>query len=262
MIDNLPWLTVAALCVAALAAGWIDSVVGGGGLIQLPALLVGLPSATTVATVSGTNKLSSVAGTAMATGTYLPKVRVSWPTTIAMVAAAFGGSTVGAHLIQYFSRAVFLPLTVVVVAGVGLYTWRRPQLGLATNLKHDGAAHWLLAIALGAVVGLWDGLIGPGTGVFFVIGLVTLLGYEFLESTTMAKLANFATNVAALIVLGSTGHILWAIGGCMAACNLTGSALGSRMAIRFGNSFIRTVFLIAIVLIEITLIVQTIRLFV
>ena len=260
MIDGLPWLTVVLLCLAALVAGWIDSVVGGGGLIQLPALLVGLPTTMPVATVSGTNKLSSVAGTAMASGIYLRKVRISWPTTIVMVAAAFGGSSLGAHLIQHFSRAVFLPIIIVVVAGVGLYTWRNPQLGQATHLKHDGAAHWLLTLALGAVLGLWDGLIGPGTGVFFVIGLVGLLGYEFLTATTMAKLANLATNVAALIVLGTSGHILWAIGSCMAVCNLTGGTLGSRMAISRGNSFIRNVFMIAVVIIEITLVVETVRL--
>ncbi|MCL2652285.1 MAG: TSUP family transporter [Propionibacteriaceae bacterium] len=256
MIDGLPMLTVVLLCLAALVAGWIDSVVGGGGLIQLPALLVGLPT-TPVATVSGTNKLSSVAGTAMASGVYLRKVRISWPTTLVMVAAAFGGSSLGAYLIQYFSRAVFFPIMIVVVAIVGLYTWRNPQLGQVTHLKHDGAAHWLLAVALGAVVGMWDGLIGPGTGVFFVIGLVGLLGYEFLTATTMAKLANLATNIAALIVLGTSGHVLWAIGGCMAVCNLAGGAIGSRMAIRHGNSFIRNVFLVAIVIIEITLFYET-----
>ena len=262
MIDNLPPLTVAALCVAALVAGWIDSVAGGGGLIQLPAVLVGLPSATPIATVSGTNKLSSIAGTAMASGIYLRKVRVPWPATLVMIAAAFGGSTIGAHLIQLFSRTVFLPIIVVVVAGVGVYTWRRPQLGQSTRLKHQGHTYWILIVVLGAVVGLWDGLIGPGTGVFFVIGLVALLGYEFLEATTMAKLANFATNAAALIVLGRAGHILWAIGGCMAVCNLAGGALGSRMAIRFGNGFIRNVFLIAIILVEITLLVEVVKLFI
>jgi len=260
VIDGLPLLTVVFLCLAALVAGWIDSVVGGGGLIQLPAVLVGLPASTPIATISGTNKLSSVAGTAMASGVYLHKVRISWPTTVVMVAAAFGGSSLGAHLIQYFSRAVFVPIIVVVVAVVGLYTWRNPRLGQVTHLKHDGAAHWLLALVIGAVVGLWDGLIGPGTGVFFVIGLVGLLGYEFLTATTMAKLANLATNIAALIVLGSAGHILWGIGGCMAAGNLVGGAIGSRMAVRRGNSFIRNVFLVAIVIIEITLIVEIVRL--
>ena len=260
MIDQLPWLTVGLLCLVAFAAGWIDSVVGGGGVIQLPALLIGLPNQA-VATISGTNKLSSVAGTAVATGTYVSKVKIHWPTTLAVVAVAFGGSSAGAHLVQYFPRAAFSPVIVVVVAVVGIYTWRRPHLGQITNLKHTGTSHWLIALGLGAVIGLWDGMIGPGTGVFLVIGLVGLLGYGFLEATTMAKLANLATNIAALIVLGTAGHILWALGGCMAVANLTGGAIGSRMAIRFGNRFIRYVFLVAVVIVEVKLVYDTVVLF-
>ena len=260
MIDQVPLLTVAVLCVVAFAAGWIDSVVGGGGVIQLPALLIGLPNQA-VATVSGTNKLSSVAGTTVAAGTYVSKVRIHWPTTLAVMAVAYGGSSLGAHLIQYVPRTAFTPVIVVVVAAIGVYTWRRPKLGQTTALKHTGAAHWAIALALGAVIGLWDGMIGPGTGVFLVIGIVGLLGYGFLEATTMSKLANLATNVAALVVLGTSGHILWALGGCMAACNLVGGALGSRMAIRYGNSFIRYVFLVAIVIVEIKLVYDTVVLF-
>ncbi len=250
MIDQLPLLTVAVLCLVAFAAGWIDSVVGGGGIIQLPALLIGLPYDTSVATVSGTNKLSSVAGTAMAAGTYLAKVRIAWPTTLAAVVTAFAGSTLGAHLVRYVSRAVFTPLTVAVVAVIGLYTWRRPALGQTTDLRHSRTARLLLAAGLGAVVGLWDGLVGPGTGVFFAIGFVALLGHNFLEATTMTKLANLTTNVAALIVLGGSGHVLWGLGACMAVSNLTGGALGARMAIRFGNQFIRMVFLVCVCLVE------------
>ena len=262
MLDQVPLLTVVLLCCVALAAGWIDSVVGGGGIIQLPALLIGLPASTPVATVSGTNKLSSVAGTLVAAGTYVRKVRVQWPVALALVGIAMAGSAVGARLIQFVPRAAFLPVIVIVVAGVGVYTWRRPSLGLETKLKHTGSTHYLLAVALGLVVGLWDGLIGPGTGVFFVIGLVGVLGYGFLEATTMAKLANLATNIGALIVLGSSGHILWGLGACMAACNLVGGATGSAMAIRYGNRFIRTVFLVAVALVEVKLVYDTVHLLV
>jgi len=254
VIDQVPLWTVAALCGVALVAGWIDSVVGGGGLIQLPAVLIGLPSTTPVATISGTNKLSSVAGTAMATANYLRKVRVDWPATLATLVTAYGGSSLGAHLIKFMPRSVFEPILVVVVAGVGWYTWRRPQMGQATNLKHTGAAKYWLAAAIGAVVGLWDGAIGPGTGVFLVLGFVVVLGYGFLEATAMAKVVNLATNIAALVVLGGAGHILWALGGCMAAFNLIGGAIGSGMAMRYGNKFIRVVFLVAIVIVEVKLV--------
>jgi len=262
VIDQVPALTVGLLCLAGFVAGWLDAVVGGGGVIQLPALLIGLPANTPVATVSGTNKLSSVAGTAMATGTYLSKVRITWPTTLGVVATAFAGSSLGAHLVQYMPRTAFSPIIVVVVAVVGWYTWRRPALGQVTNLKHRGLSHWAIALLLGLVIGLWDGAIGPGTGVFLVIGFVALLGYGFLEATAMTKLTNLATNIAALIVLGGAGHILWGLGGIMAAANFTGGAIGARMAIRHGNRFIRRVFLVAVAIVEIKLIYDTVRLFV
>ena len=172
------------LVVAALLAGWVDAVVGGGGLIQLPSLLIGLPSETPVPTVSGTNKISSVFGTGVAALTYARRVRLDATTALALVASA----------------------------GVGLY----------------------------------DGLIGPGTGTFFVIALVALLGYEFLEATALTKLATLTTNVAAIAVLGSHGHILWGVGLIMAAANLTGGFLGAHMAVRHGNRFVRRVFLVVL----------------
>jgi uncharacterized membrane protein YfcA len=262
VIDDLPGLTVALLCLVAFAAGWIDSVVGGGGVIQLPSLLIGLPPDTAVATVSGTNKLSSVAGTAVAAGTYLSRVAIHWPTALVATGSAFAGSSLGARLVQFLPRAGFAPIIVVIVAVVGVYTWRRPTLGQATALKHTGAAHWGLAAGLGLLVGVYDGLVGPGTGVFLVVGFVALLGYGFLQATAMAKLANLATNLAALIVLGAAGHVLWALGGCMAACNLVGGAIGSRMALRYGNQFIRIVFLVAVAVVEVKLVYDTVRLFV
>jgi len=256
VIDQVPVLTVVLLCLAAGVSGWIDSVVGGGGVVQLPALLIGLPSTTPVATVSGTSKLAGFVGTATATATYLPKVRISWPTVLTVIATAYAGSSLGASLIKYVPRTAYLPVIIVVVAVIGVYTWRRPKLGMTTALRHQGAAHWGVALGIGAACGLWDGLVGPGTGMFLVIGFVALLGYGFLEATTMAKVVNFATNVAALVVLGTSGHVLWRLGGCMAVCSLVASAIGSRMAIKRGNRFIRVVFLCAVVLVEASLVVE------
>ena len=262
MIDQLPLLTVLLLCLVALAAGWIDSVVGGGGVIQLPALFIGLPSSTPVATVSGTNKLSSVVGTAMASATYVSKIKIHWPTALAVVVTAYGGSTLGATLVRFIPRTAFSPIIVVIVAVVGVYTWRRPKLGETTSLRHHGVSHWLIALAIGAVIGVYDGMVGPGTGVFLTIAFVALLGYGFLEATTMAKLANLTTNIAALVVFGFSGQILWLLGGCMAVCNLTGAAIGSRMAIKHGNRFIRSVFLIALIIVEAKLIYDMIMLYI
>lgn len=241
------------LVAAAFVAGWVDAVVGGGGLIQLPALLIGLSANTPVATVSGTNKLSSVAGTGTATATYLRKVRVGWRTTLPLMACAYAGSTLGAQLVKLLPKQAFTPIVLVVLVVVGTYTVRRPSLGLVQELRHTGGAHTLRLALIGLVIGIYDGFIGPGTGTFFVIALVALLGYGFLEATALTKLANLTTNVAALVVLGSSGHVLWGLGAVMAAANLTGGYLGARMAIRHGNAFVREVFLVVVGLLAVKL---------
>lgn len=262
MILGLPLTTLALLVVAAFAAGWIDAVVGGGGLIQLPSLLIGLPQDTSVATISGTNKLSSAAGTAVATATYLRKVRVDWSVALPLMGAAYAGSTAGAQLVRFVPRQLFTPLVLLVVVVVGVYTLRRPALGLETHLRHEGRARVWRVLAIGLGVGLWDGLVGPGTGTFFVILLVAVIGYGFLQATVLTKLANLTTNVAALVVLGLTGHVLWAIGATMAVANLTGGAIGARMAIRHGNGFVRKVFLVTVSALALKLAWDTVQLLV
>lgn len=262
MILGVPLATLALLVVAAFAAGWIDAVVGGGGLIQLPALLIGLPQDTQIPTVSGTNKLSSAAGTAVATVTYLRKVRVDWKVALPLMAAAYAGSTAGAQLVRFVPRQLFTPLVLVVVVVVGIYTIRRPALGLETNLRHDGRARILRVLGIGLGVGLWDGLVGPGTGTFFVILLVAVIGYGFLQATVLTKLANLTTNVAALVVLGLTGHVLWGVGAVMAVANLTGGGIGARMALRHGNGFVRRAFLVTVSALALKLAWDTVQLFV
>jgi len=262
VILGLPLATLGLLVVAAFAAGWVDSVVGGGGLIQLPSLLIGLPVDTAVATVSGTNKLSSAAGTAVASATYLSKVRVEWKVALPLMAAAYAGSTAGAQLVRFVPRQLFTPLVLVVVVVVGVYTLRRPALGLETDLRHVGRARVLRVVGIGLGVGLWDGLVGPGTGTFFVILLVAVIGYGFLQATVLTKLANLTTNVAALVVLGLTGHVLWGVGAVMAVANLTGGGIGARMALRHGNGFVRRVFLVTVSALALKLAWDTMRLFV
>lgn len=236
------------LVLAAFVAGWIDAVVGGGGLVQLPSLLIGLPAETPVATVSGTNKVAAAAGTGVATATYLQKVRPGWRSALPLMLCAWLGSTGGAQLVRLLPREAFTPVVLVVLVAVGTYTVRRPSLGLQQQLKHEGSAHGLRLALIGLAIGLYDGFVGPGTGTFFVIAMVALLGYGFLEASALSKLANLTTNVAAITVLGLSGHILWGLGAAMAAANLTGGFLGARMALKYGNAFVRRIFLLAIVL--------------
>lgn len=234
------------LLLAALTAGWVDAVVGGGGLIQLPALLLGLPASTPVASVAGTNKLSSLAGTATATATYLRRVRVDAASALLLMVCAGLGSAGGAQLVRFLPREVFTPLVLVVLLGVGTYTWRRPALGLVHGEKLTGRRRTLALGAIGALIGAYDGFLGPGTGTFLVIALVAVLGFGFLEASAYAKLANATTNVAALAVFATHGHVWWLVGALMAAANLVGGLVGARLAVRYGNGFVRRVFLVVV----------------
>ncbi len=236
-------LTLVLLVLAAFAAGWVDAVVGGGGLIQLPALLLGLPSSAPPAAVLGTNKLSSVFGTATSSLTYALKIKPDWRTVLPLVGSAALGSAGGAQLAKFLPREYFTPIVLVALVGVGLYTWRRPQLGLVSARKHDGSAHYGRTAVIGVGVGAYDGFLGPGTGSFFVILLVGVLGYGFLEASAKAKIANLATNLSAIAVFAAQGSILWALGLSMGAANLLGGLVGARTALKQGNGFVRKVFL-------------------
>jgi uncharacterized membrane protein YfcA len=243
---DLPALTLALLVTAAFAAGWIDAVVGGGGLIQLPALLIALPDSTPPAEILGTNKVSSVWGTATSSVTYAIKIKPDWRTIIPLVVASACGAVLGAQLARFLPKAYFTPIVLIALVGVGIYTWRRPELGLVSKRKHDGRAHYGRTAAIGLGVGAYDGFLGPGTGSFFVILLVGVLGYGFLEASAKAKIANLITNLAAIFVFALHDSVLWALGLSMGAANLVGGLLGARTAIRRGNAFIRKVFLVVL----------------
>lgn len=255
---DLAWHTVALLVLAALVAGWVDAVVGGGGLIQLPSLLIALPDEP-VATVSGNNKVSSFAGTLVATGTYLRKVSVQWSVAIPLVIAAYLGSTIGARLVSLMPREWFTPIVLAALVVVGTYTLRKPSMGLEHQVKASGVRLIAAMAAIGLLVGVYDGFLGPGTGSFFVIAMVAFLGYGFLQASVMAKLANLTTNLAAIVVLRN--DILWSLGLVMAAANLTGGFVGASMAVKHGSGFVRKVFLVVVGLLSLRLLWDTIAMF-
>ncbi len=234
-------VVIALLLVAAFAAGWIDAVVGGGGLIQLPALMVAFPGAAPIHLLA-TNKLSSIFGTSTSSVTYLRRVRPDLRTALPLAAAAFAGSLGGAFIASHIPRSAFNPIILVVLVLVGAYTLLRPSMGAETLLRFDGHQHYVLAALAGFAIGIYDGALGPGTGSFLVFALVGLLGYGFLEASAKAKIANFATNLAALVVFVPQGAVWWALGLGMGAANVVGGYLGARMAVAKGSGFIRVVF--------------------
>ena len=236
---------VLVLCAFAFLAGALDAVVGGGGLVQLPALLLVLPQVPVVQLL-GTNKLASVVGTCSAAITYARKVPVDRGTAVPMVVAAFAGSALGAALATVVPGAALRPLVLVALVAVLAFTLRRPALGEVEALRLSPRAQRGVAVGGGAGIGLYDGLIGPGTGSFLVFLLVGVVGLSFLHASATAKAVNTATNLAALLLFGLAGHVLWGLGLLMAASNLLGSQVGARAAIRRGSAWVRRVFVVVV----------------
>jgi uncharacterized membrane protein YfcA len=236
---------VLVLCAFAVLAGAVDAVVGGGGLVQLPALLVVLPQAPVVSLL-GTNKLASIVGTSSAAVTYLRRTPVDRRTAATMAAAAFAGSAGGALLAASVPGEVLEPVVLVALVGVFAYTLRRPALGEVEQLRLSPAVQRAVAAVGGAVIGFYDGVAGPGTGSFLVFLLVGAVGLSFLHASATAKVVNTATNLAALMLFAWGGHVLWALGAAMAVSNLLGSQIGARLAIRHGSRLVRRVFLVVV----------------
>lgn len=236
------WYVVLLLCLVAAMAGWVDAVSGGGGLLQLPALLIALP-ADRPALALGTNKLSSIFGTAAAAVTYgrieMPRLRTALP----MAGAAFGGAALGSLTAVHLPPMVFRPVILVALVLVWLFIALRRDFGL-TSREVSRRRHLITAVVGGLLIGFYDGAVGPGTGSFLIVLLVAAVGYTFLQASATAKIVNVGTNAASLIVFGITGSVLWALGLLMAACNVAGAVIGARTAIARGSGFVRMILLI------------------
>ena len=244
-MDDLSATALTLLGLAALAAGFVDAVVGGGGLIQLPALLLGMPGAAPVQ-VLATNKVASFCGTSVSAATYYRRIRPDPRTFLPLMALAFLGSALGALVASRIPRAAFEPIVLVVLVVVGGYVLLRPELGERTAVRFAGRQHLAAARVTGLAIGFYDGALGPGTGSFFVFTLVGLLGYSFLEASAKARLANWATNLAAILVFAPQGAIVWQVALVMGAANIVGGYLGARTAVARGARFVRVFFIVVV----------------
>lgn len=242
--DHVGWGTVALLVLAALVAGWVDAVVGGGGLIQLPALLLALGPGVAAVHSLATNKIASICGTTTSAATYYRRVHPDLRTALPMAGFALVGALVGAAIALVLPSSAIRPVVVVALAAVLVYTVRRPSLGTVTALRHNGRRHHLTAGLIGLAIGVYDGAVGPGTGSFLVFALVSLVGYAFVEASAKAKIANVATNLGALLVFVPQGVVLWRLGLLMGVANIVGGYLGARTAVARGASFVRLVFIV------------------
>ena len=230
------------LAIASGFAGFVDAMAGGGGLIQLPALLVGLPNKD-LPLILGTNKVPSIFGTAAAARNYFKNIKPDLPLTITMMVPAFAGSMAGAGLAATIPKEFFKPFLVFLLLAVAIYTWRKPELGMSENLKYTNRKRLVIVAVIGLLIGFYDGIFGPGTGTFLVFFLVSAIGFAFLKASATAKLVNIATNAGAILSFQLTGHIWWQLGLLLAFANVTGAIIGSRLAIKGGSPLVRKVFL-------------------
>jgi len=230
---------------ASALAGFVDSIVGGGGLILLPALFSAYPSAAP-ATLFGTNKSASVWGTMFATWQYSRRVQVQWSALLPAAALAMTGSFLGAWLVTLVSAEFLRRLLPLVLLLVLIYTLVRKDMGRHHVPRFHGRAELWATCIIGLTIGFYDGFFGPGTGSFFVFLLVRWLGYDFLNASVAAKLLNLSSNIAALVLFTLKGHVWWHLALPMAMANVAGSLLGTRMALQHGAGFVRGMFIVVV----------------
>ncbi len=230
------------LCFFAFLAGFIDSVVGGGGLIQTPALLITLPHIA-VPMIMGTAKISSIAGSTMSSIQYARKVTFQKKTLLATIIAAMIGAFLGARLIHYLQPTIVKPSIFFLLIIVFVYMLLKKDFGQSKKEWISESKSMLYGSLFGFIVGVYDGFLGPGTGSFLILFFVSAIGFDFLLASAHAKVVNLATNIGAVVYFLSTNNVLWAFALPMAFCNLSGSFFGSRMAMLRGNRFIRYFFL-------------------
>ncbi|MER7457742.1 TSUP family transporter [Micromonospora sp. NPDC126480] len=243
---DLDPLSLTTLLAVAAMAGWVDAVVGGGGLLLLPALLVGAPGMP-VATALGTNKLAAIAGTTTAAVTYARRTKVDWAVAGPAAGLAVLCAGLGAALAGSVPGAAYRPVVLVVLVTVAVFVVARPRLGVVAEPQRRTRGRMVAAVAVAGVgIALYDGLIGPGTGTFLVLAFTALVGADFVHGSAMAKVVNAGTNLGALVVFGLTGHVWWLLGAAMAVCNIAGAVLGARMALRRGSGFVRVVLLVVV----------------
>jgi uncharacterized membrane protein YfcA len=243
-ISGVLW---AVLLAAAFLAGFVDSVVGGGGLIQVPVLFSLFPGVAP-ATLLGSSKLAGIFGTAAAAWQYSRRIQIPWnavwPAALMALVFAFMGAWTVTRIPPDFMRAA-LPFILFAVA---LYTFFKKDLGSVHRPAHAGQRERMLGAGAGASIGFYDGFFGPGTGSFLVFIFVRIFGFDFLRASAAAKVVNVACNFAALVCFAWVGHVAWWVGLAMAASNMTGSVVGSRLALKRGSGFVRLLFLVVVAL--------------
>lgn len=235
------------LCIASFLAGFVDAIVGGGGLIQTPVAMVLMPNLS-VASIIGSLKIPAFSGTSFAAFQYLKKVDMDWKLLSMMSILAFASAFLGSTLLTIVSNDFMKPLLFFILIGLAVYTFKKKNFGQHQEKNHSAKRQIFYAVTISLLVGFYDGFIGPGTGSFLVLGFVTILGFDFLHASANAKMVNLATNFGSICLFVLKGKIVWAFAVPMAFCNAFGGWVGAKLAIKKGNDFIRKFFLFVVVL--------------
>jgi uncharacterized protein len=243
---TVPVEHIVILCIASFVAGFVDAIVGGGGLVQTPLALVVLRNFPLVNAIASV-KIPSFSGTFFAALQYGKRVRFDMTLTVIMCTIAFFASFAGSQLLSVVSNAFMKPVLLIVLVGVAIYTYTKKDFGQHELKEHTRKQQVFYAVAISLIIGFYDGFIGPGAGSFFIVAFIALLGYDFLHASAQAKLVNLATNLGSIVLFTLKSKIIWAVALPMAGCNALGGMVGARLAIAKGNRFIRMFFLVIVV---------------
>lgn len=241
------FLSLISLAIFSFVAGFLDSVVGGGGLIQLPALLINLPN-TSIPTLFGTNKIAALSGTAFSAIQYSKKIKFNYKVLAVIGICAAIASFLGAKTVSYINVNTLKPLILVILILIAIYTFIKKDLGTIQTKKLSFKKMMIYGSLIGLIIGFYDGFFGPGTGSFLVLAFVVVFGFEFVEASAYSKVINCVTNIFALIVFIKQDNYLLELAILMAICNITGNIIGTKMALKRGNTFVRTIFLAIVTL--------------
>lgn len=241
-IDATLWLLTA---LAGFAAGLIDSIVGGGGLVLTPAML-NLHPGLNILQAIGTQRTSSIMGTSVAAWNYLRKIRIERRILLPACAAAMAASAIGVQFAKRLDPDLLKWTVLAICVILAVYTSFRKDLGLKEERRFHPKHESLAALSIGTATGFYNGLIGPGTGTIMVFAFVSFLGLDFLKSSAVSKAANVSADISSWTVLLLSGFVLWALALPLVIGNMLGSYIGSHMAIRKGQAFVRAVFLVIV----------------
>ncbi len=245
LYDNYGIVTIILLALSGFTAGFIDAVVGGGGLIQTSFLLITFPKMP-LPVLFGTNKIAALAGTSIAAFKYAKKITFNYKLLFVIAISCFISSFLGARLVNQIDSHTLKPVILIILIAIAIFTFIKKNLGAVESKELSANKQLLFGSCIGLAVGFYDGFFGPGTGSFFVLGFVVVLGFEFVKASAYAKVVNCVTNISALIVFMKEGNYILHLAILLAVFNIAGSFLGSSLALKKGNGFVRIIFLVIV----------------